>query len=361
LIKSGFFLITDISGYTQFLTDSELVHANEILQSLLKSQLENIKPPFKVSRFQGDAIQTYAISDEIIRPEMIVEMVEQIYFQFKDHVRQADFNTTCDCTACSNIKNLDLKIIVHHGEFIIQNMGDREELQGRDVIVAHRLEKNSIKDKHGISAYAVFSSAAIRAAKMDAIAENMIAHKEEYDHLGQVELFIHNLDHAWEEEKKRQKSFISKEEAWVYGSIEVPISQAIAWDIMVNPESKQKYLGMNKIEGKNLLNNRTGEGTQYHCSHDLGDFQYKIVDWSPYSYFTAVEMAFGLKYRKTYRLSESKKNYTLFELLFEKPILIDSDMTVEEMHKPYQDLIDSSIIGFSNFVQAHLKGKETTN
>ena len=34
----GFFVITDISGYTEYLTRSELDHANEILQSLFDAQ-----------------------------------------------------------------------------------------------------------------------------------------------------------------------------------------------------------------------------------------------------------------------------------------------------------------------------------
>ena len=76
MINSGFFLITDISGYTQFLTESELIHANEILQSLFQSQLEDIKSPFHITSYRGDAIQSYAISDDLARPDMILEMIE---------------------------------------------------------------------------------------------------------------------------------------------------------------------------------------------------------------------------------------------------------------------------------------------
>jgi Protein of unknown function (DUF2652) len=37
------------------------------------------------------------------------------------------------------MQSLDVKFVVHHGEFIRQKMSGREELAGRDVILVHRL------------------------------------------------------------------------------------------------------------------------------------------------------------------------------------------------------------------------------
>ena len=55
MANKGYFIITDISGYTEFLTESELDHAHETLQSLFDVQLEHIKFPLKISGFRGDA------------------------------------------------------------------------------------------------------------------------------------------------------------------------------------------------------------------------------------------------------------------------------------------------------------------
>lgn len=41
----GYFFISDITGYTQFLTPPELDHAKEIQDALFESILENIQPP----------------------------------------------------------------------------------------------------------------------------------------------------------------------------------------------------------------------------------------------------------------------------------------------------------------------------
>ncbi len=40
MANKGYFIITDISGYTEYLTESELDHAHEILQSLFDAQLQ---------------------------------------------------------------------------------------------------------------------------------------------------------------------------------------------------------------------------------------------------------------------------------------------------------------------------------
>ena len=56
MAKKGYFILTDISGYTEFLTRSELDHAQDALQNLFDVQLAHIKHPFVISGFRGDAI-----------------------------------------------------------------------------------------------------------------------------------------------------------------------------------------------------------------------------------------------------------------------------------------------------------------
>jgi hypothetical protein len=297
MINQGYFLITDISGYTQFLTESELVHANEIINSLFTTQLKNIKSPFRISSYQGDAIQTYGLDDEIVRPQMIFEMVEAIYIEFKNHVLQSDYNTTCQCNACSNIKLLDLKIFIHHGEFLIHEIGGRSELQGKDVIIAHRLMKNSVKEKHGIEGYALFTDAAVKKSGIQEMSKLMIAHTEEYEHVGSIDLFVYNLETVWENHQNRNKVTVSKDDNCAYGSIEIPVPKSVLWDYLVDPEIKRTYSELISVTTSNLQDGRISEGAKYHCVHESSDFEYEILDWSPFDYFTAREKSFGLTYQ----------------------------------------------------------------
>ena len=51
--RFGYFLIADITGYTQYLSVSELEHAQQTLTSLLNLLIEHTKPPLVISRLAG--------------------------------------------------------------------------------------------------------------------------------------------------------------------------------------------------------------------------------------------------------------------------------------------------------------------
>jgi uncharacterized protein DUF2652 len=166
MAKRGYFILTDISGYTEFLTKSELDHAQDALQNLFDVQLAHIKHPFVISGFRGDAIFLYVPETNFCEPQALLESLENIYFVFADALRQMIYNTTCTCRACQNMSKLDLKMVIHYGEYVIQKLGDREELLGADVIVPHRMLKNSVIEQTGIESYALFSEAAAEASKL---------------------------------------------------------------------------------------------------------------------------------------------------------------------------------------------------
>lgn len=56
----------------------------------------------------------------------------------------------CPCIACCTIDQLKLKAILHHGEVAVKQIRQFVELAGEDVIIVHRLLKNTIKDKEYI-------------------------------------------------------------------------------------------------------------------------------------------------------------------------------------------------------------------
>lgn len=173
MANNGFFIITDISGYTEYLTESELDHAHEILQSLFDSQLKQIKFPLKISGFRGDAIFMYTPELCFVNPQTFLETLENLYVVFLETLQQMQFNTTCPCR---NIHKLDLEMCIHYGESIVQKLGDREELLGADVIVPHRMLKNHVIEKTGIKAYALFREAAAEALHLSGLSQPLISY-----------------------------------------------------------------------------------------------------------------------------------------------------------------------------------------
>lgn len=215
MATKGFFVITDISGYTEFLTRSELDHAQAALQNLFDVQLAHIKHPFVISGFRGDAIFLYVPEADFCEPQTLLEALENLFCVFADTLRQMVHNTSCTCRACRNISRLDLKMVIHYGEYVIQKLGDREELLGADVIVPHRMLKNSVIEKTGIESYALFSEAAAAASELSRLAYPLVPHAEAYEHLGEINMLVLDLRKVWEREQEKHRFVVTPQEAWL--------------------------------------------------------------------------------------------------------------------------------------------------
>jgi hypothetical protein len=127
-------------------------------------------------------------------------MIETMYVAFRKAMVQMVMNSTCGCNACANIGGLDLKFIIHHGEFLIQEIGPRRDLMGSDVVLAHRLAKNTVTEATGLRAYAVFTEAVVDAMEAGNLTEAWVRHREVYD-AGAVECWVADMGPVWEAAK----------------------------------------------------------------------------------------------------------------------------------------------------------------
>jgi hypothetical protein len=84
------FLIADISGYTGYLADVELDHAQDILADLIGAVVTALRPNFRLAKLEGDAAFTFATAEKI-DGSMLLDTIERCYFGFRRRrdVRQA--------------------------------------------------------------------------------------------------------------------------------------------------------------------------------------------------------------------------------------------------------------------------------
>ena len=113
-------------------------------------------------KLEGDAVFCFASGDAFPDGEQLIELVESCYFDFSSRLLDMTRSTTCRCDACRAIGGLDLKFVVHFGQFWLDRDEDgRIDLAGPDVILTHRLLKNTIIEAGGPTAYAFFSDPCI--------------------------------------------------------------------------------------------------------------------------------------------------------------------------------------------------------
>lgn len=286
LSQDGFLLIADITGYTAFLRESELEHAKDSLRSLLDLLIEQTKPPLRISRLEGDAVISYAPHGSFKRGQTLVELIEATYVEFRRALDLMVLNTTCNCLACRNISNLDLKFFVHYGTFALEPLPAYTELIGTEVNLIHRLTKNTVTEKTGFHAYVLYTQAAVNQLGIPDMTEQLTVHVETYNDVGEVTSYILDMHPLWEDMKHRFHTVVAPEEAGFILERRFKLSPLELWEYLTNPKYRALLYGSDKQELKELKKGRVDNGSVYICSHGKNQVLQTIVDWHPFEQYT---------------------------------------------------------------------------
>src|SRR5687768_5894898 len=112
----GLIFIPDISGFTRFVSETEIEHSRLIIQEMLETLINANQMGLQISEIEGDAILFYKFGDA---PELsaLYRQVERMFCEFHRHLAAYDRRKFCQCKACLAAINLSLKVITHYGEF----------------------------------------------------------------------------------------------------------------------------------------------------------------------------------------------------------------------------------------------------
>jgi class 3 adenylate cyclase len=199
-----YLLIADISGYTGFMAGVELEHgvdfsagipaAYGVLGGLLNAVIEGLEPDFALVKLEGDAVFAAAPAAGLDgEGERVLETVAVTYRAFTESRTQAIPATDHICTACPAVAHLDLKMVLHRGHVVRQAVGSGSDLLGPAVTVAHRLLKNTVRERIGFRPYLFMSDAAATGL---GLAQVGLAHSEDYADTGRIDGRIVELGRA---------------------------------------------------------------------------------------------------------------------------------------------------------------------
>ena len=121
---------------------------------------------------------SYAPPGDGFQGQLVVDRLDDTYVAFRRAMGQMIINTSCPCKACANIGSLDLKFLIHHGEYAVQHLGVQDELVGAEVNQLFRLTKNSIRQSLGLPGYMAFTAEAIAALALPGFVDGLITHTE---------------------------------------------------------------------------------------------------------------------------------------------------------------------------------------
>jgi arsenite methyltransferase len=185
-------LLADISGYTQFMLSHQksLVHGQMIISGLFETLMRQIDHPLKIVELEGDALFLYARKTSEAttwkrRSAHLVDRIMKLFLVFQRRRAELQAYSVCRCGACSNLHQLNLKVVAHSGEALFNQVGEFSVLSGVDVITVHRLLKNSVE----AAQYLMMSESARRDLEFPPGTE-LVEGEETYD-VGTVRTFTY--------------------------------------------------------------------------------------------------------------------------------------------------------------------------
>lgn len=190
MTQDGTLVLADISGFTAFVTATELEHGSQIIAALLEAVMRRLSPPLEIQEVEGDAVFALGADGAVPAPARLLDVFDQAFGEFKQLQREMAEDRSCECGACRNAGILDLKIVAHHGRFLRQAVGGHAKVAGVDVVLAHRLLKNGVTSKR---AYLLLTEAMLDWLGLNPSAEGFDPRVESYEYLGDVRCYVRDL------------------------------------------------------------------------------------------------------------------------------------------------------------------------
>jgi hypothetical protein len=184
------FFIPDLGGFTKFIAETEIQHSQHIIRELLEILVDADTLGMKVSEFEGDAVLFYRNG----APPSLGQLVQQarkMYLDFHAHLKKFEYARICQCGACAGASGIALKMVAHFGSAGTMQVKDHLKFIGKDIIVAHRLLKNSVT----VPEYLLVTSPTLSGLEdTDGQLASFANGTDAYDNLGTIEYRFKSLD-----------------------------------------------------------------------------------------------------------------------------------------------------------------------
>lgn len=260
-LKKSLLLIPDISGFTRFLNETEIVHGVHIISELLELIIKNNTLGLQVAEIEGDAVLFYKYTDKPSLEE-IYEQCSKMFLAFHQHIKLYERDRMCNCGSCSSTPDLTLKFVVHYGDVIERNILGHFQLMGADVTTAHKLMKNNIDADEYIliSENSYASTDSNKLPSWFKLEHNTVNYKD----VGDVSYHYEKLTELLKDVPELPKRELIFNE---------PVQLTLNWKIQHNIKTVYKYISSLEhkqkwLEGVNVVFDQTKierVGTQHNC------------------------------------------------------------------------------------------------
>jgi len=311
--QKALYFMPDISGFTNFVNNTELEHGIHIISELLELLIDNTTIDLELAEIEGDAL--FMFTSKIPSYEQLLQQTTTMLEKFHQQTKSYETKRICNCGSCRTTTNLELKFLVHYGDLAFIKVKTFVKPYGREVIKIHRLLKNKVP----INEYILITNDTFDLYKNE-IDKTWIETSENND-FGNFNYYYKNLESI-------QKSIqIENESAKVENKDQISPSISIEKILDYNVQdiftyiSDLKYRHLWDKEVKRLdydVNKVNRVGTKHNCVLNLGNLNFETIAHQASDDLVYGESTKDMKFTKDFsyliKLHKIDKNKTKVEV-----------------------------------------------
>lgn len=271
-MEKALYFMPDISGFTNFVNNTDIEHSIHIIAELLEILLDNAIIDLHLVEIEGDALFMYSLN--IPSYESLLHQTTIMLEHFHKHIKDYETKRICKCGACKTAINLKLKFLVHYGRLNFIKVKKIVKPYGRDVIKIHRLLKNKIP----LNEYVLFTSNVYELYK-NQMDKTWIKANETYD-LKNLEYFYKNFENVTNSIKIKDKVHSNKiiENRIPTLTIEKIFNANMQNVYTYISELKYRHLWDKDVKKIDFDNNKINRaGTEHNCIFNIGSMEFETL------------------------------------------------------------------------------------
>jgi hypothetical protein len=97
-----------------------------------------------------------------------------------------------------------------------------------------------VSEKFSNRAYALYSNACIQSMGLDPVAHGLIEHRETFDIIGGVKVWLRDLEEAWSKENEARRIEVTRTDAYVIFDFDIAAPRQTVWEYITVPGQREK-------------------------------------------------------------------------------------------------------------------------
>lgn len=268
-MQKAIYFMPDISGFTNFVNNTEVEHSIHIIAELLEVLLDNNILDLQLVEIEGDALFMYVTN--IPSYDELMQQVAIMHKAFHKHTQNYDTMRICNCGSCRTTTNLELKFLVHFGDLNFIKVKHIIKPYGTDVIKIHRLLKNKI----AYGEYVLFTNSVYELFKNQSL-DHWKKASETYD-LKTLDYFYKNLEIVKDAIQNLNSSYEEQNETPIL-TIEKTFNAKIETIYSYLTELKYRHLWDNEVKRIEYDASKVNRvGTEHNCILNLGSLKFETI------------------------------------------------------------------------------------